>query len=225
MTYVFNDGTLADMSNGIYNHHLIMMKPGRKDPSIAVCGNGISPTPGFSAFTGSSEDQAGAFYTALDGSYDSGYYLLNEDYLLIWGEVVNYSNETKDVYVKMDFEFVDGNPHGYAQAAGQLWSVGQCEGDSLTLKPPAGEERFSFKSDNLTVTEDGKFLGFRKLVARRVESMVANFAACSGGHLHGKALPIEGSITDSTIRGWGGSHMLARLNGEEIRKLQFRSSV
>ena len=76
------------------------------------------------------------------------------------GDIVNYTNETKEVYSLIDLQYVDGRPPGFMEAVTQLWSVGQCDGQTGFVHPPAGKKIFALKSRIMKVVQDGYFLAF-----------------------------------------------------------------
>jgi hypothetical protein len=180
---VYEDGTIIDVNTGLYNHHLLVIDLSKSAPTIATCpnGKGVQP-PGMSMFAGSSEDKGGAFFTTADGQFNSGYYVGKNDKIIMNGDIVNYTNETKTVYSLIDVQYVEGKPAGNMEAVTQLWSVGQCDGQVGFVKPPPGQKKFALKSQVMNITQDGTFLAFRKLYMTR-DSTLTNYF--SGGHLHG----------------------------------------
>ena len=97
-TIVYADGNKADVSNGLYDHHTFMTNIDKPLPSWYSCGSKKtlfeSLTPG-SLFIGGSEDKYGGYFTTPSGSVNSGYYISQADKLIMNGDVINYTNETK----------------------------------------------------------------------------------------------------------------------------------
>jgi hypothetical protein len=166
---VYQDGTVIDVNNGLYNHHLLIIDVNKSAPTIAVCpnGRGVQP-PGMSMISGSSEDKGGAFFSTKDGQFNSGYYVGKDDKIVMNGDIVNYTNETKEVYSLIDLQYIDGKPAGSMEAVTQLWSVGQCDGQIGFVKPPPGQKIFSLKSQTMKVTQEGHFLAFSKCTSSLV---------------------------------------------------------
>jgi hypothetical protein len=160
---VYADGTVIGVDNGLYNHHLLVLDLSKGAPTIATCpnGRGVQP-PGMSMFSGSSEDKGGAFFSSLDGQFNSGYYIGPNDRIVMNGDVVNYTNETKEVYAMSDFQYMEGKPPGSMEAVTQLWSVGQCDGQIGFVKPPPGATKFSLKGRDMKIVQDGHFLAWSK---------------------------------------------------------------
>lgn len=69
---VYADGSLIDVSTGLYNHHLLIIDKTKRPPTIATCpdGKGAEP-PGLSMWAGSSEDKGGSMFTTDDGQFNS----------------------------------------------------------------------------------------------------------------------------------------------------------
>jgi hypothetical protein len=147
---------------------------------------------------GSSEDKGGAFFSTKDGMFDSGYYVGPKDRIMMNGDIVNYTNETKEVYALIDLQYIEGKPKGFMESVTQLWSVGQCDGQIGFVRPPPGQKKFSIKSRSMKVVQDGYFLAFR-------------------GHLHGSYLiylVIDFiSLTDAID---GGMDLVAKVNDRVV---------
>jgi hypothetical protein len=57
-----------------------------------------------------SVDEFRQLYTTPDGKFDSGFYLGNNDRILLAAEVVNYRREPQPLYIQIDIEYQDGQP-------------------------------------------------------------------------------------------------------------------
>ncbi|KAE9967906.1 hypothetical protein EG328_007910 [Venturia inaequalis] len=166
VSVVYADGSLIGTSNGLYNHHLLVVDLSKKPPTIATCpsGRGAEP-PGLSMWAGSSEDKGGSMFTTDDGKFNSGYYVGKDDKVTMAGDIVNFTNEKKIVYTMIDIQYVEGKPEGHQEAVTQLWNVGQCEGEGKVgfdiPKPRPDQKKFALRSQNMTMVQDGTFLAFR----------------------------------------------------------------
>jgi hypothetical protein len=133
---VFEDGSEAGPSQGIYVHH-ILSRDISKSPNLPVqkCGNdqtSNNPIRKISGFLGSEftvqGDDAGkaatVLFTSSDGKYNSGFFVGPQDTFLIQTDLVNYNPDSKKVYVAMEIEYVDGNVGSDAVAT--LMSVTGC---------------------------------------------------------------------------------------------------
>src|ERR1700753_769350 len=75
---VYEDGTLADMSNGLYQHHLTYVDLSRPASPIVSCENrGSMGALPVTLLIAGAADNAGALYTTMDGKFNSGYYISN----------------------------------------------------------------------------------------------------------------------------------------------------
>lgn len=119
----YEDGREASPETGVYIHHLLSFNPSRPSTNaIGLCDvtdpdkdlgfiNKILPSNlPIAPFTGRGEDggPVSATFTSEDGKYDSGFHLGKNDYLVVQSDLVNYSNETQNVYLTYEYEYVDG---------------------------------------------------------------------------------------------------------------------
>jgi hypothetical protein len=121
LTYA--NGSEATPQTGAYIHHLLSFSPSRPSTNaIGLCDvpnsaqdvgfvNKILPLNlPFAPFTGRGEDGGPVFtqFTSDDGTYNSGFHLGKDDYIIVQSDLVNYNNETQNVYVTYEYEYVDG---------------------------------------------------------------------------------------------------------------------
>jgi hypothetical protein len=85
-------------------------------------------------------------------------------------DVVNYRNDTKEVYAVVDLQYVEGKPQGFMESVTQLWNVGICDGQTGFVRPPPEETKFSLKSQSFKIVKDGYFLAFREWSMRVVDT-------------------------------------------------------
>jgi hypothetical protein len=132
-------------------------------PTIARCPNGMAiEPPGMSIFSGSSEDKGGAFYTVPKDKVDfnSGYYIGKDDKILMLGDIVNYTDEDKEIYTVTDLQHIEGRPPGTLDSITQLWSINLCDGIMGFLNPPKLDGgKFSIKSQEMKIQQDGYLIG------------------------------------------------------------------
>jgi hypothetical protein len=113
---VFANGTRADLSMGVYLHHVIVfdyVKPlegfvsacpvDLKDKSKAS----VFPAPSF--FLGGAVDEYTQWYTRIDRKLDAGYYVKDNQFLM-QAEAVNYTPQKQEVFIQIDLEYVPGKP-------------------------------------------------------------------------------------------------------------------
>jgi hypothetical protein len=67
--------------------------------------------PFFRGFIGQGEDDGdtGILFTSPDGSFKSGFQMGPQHKLLVQSDFMNYSNTTKDIYMTVDLEYLDGH--------------------------------------------------------------------------------------------------------------------
>jgi hypothetical protein len=144
MDIVFENGTRADISTGVYLHHIFSMnivpetqrklKTGISTLFAPFCSSGTSffemiaggvmdmaqkylPMPNIQIFGFGAVDEFKQLFTTVDGSFNSGFYFGEKDKLFFQAEVVNYNKEPQTVYIQMDTEFVDGKPEKEAMTS------------------------------------------------------------------------------------------------------------
>src|ERR1700712_489868 len=121
-TLQYEDGSMADISSGVYNHHVMFGDVSRSSVIPLVCApatkgsskskadgpSGMSSMP-MSILMGTSADTGTTGATSFstpDGMFNSGYYLGAKNKIIMTGEVVNYSNDTKKIYAVSDMEYI-----------------------------------------------------------------------------------------------------------------------
>jgi hypothetical protein len=168
-TIVYEDGTHAVIGNGLYNHHLVTISPGHKGVGAVGCGTktrSIFADAGNymgAIFLGGSEDRGDGHYTTERGTFKSGYYIGPNDKVVTSGDVVNYTNDTKTIYVIHDIEYIPGKPKDFLDASTQVLSVGMCDGKMGIFQPNSATKRFSLADEKgETVSRDGYVFNIRE---------------------------------------------------------------
>jgi hypothetical protein len=145
---VYEDGTVADATNGIYIHHILTSDISKKGVlPVSLCDAADPKTQASMAmpdlgagFIGGSEDTGEPLmFTSQDGSYPSGFLVGSDDKFVLVTDLVNYNNVTKTVYVTMDVEWVPG--HVGVDAVPNLMSVTGCKikEPKISKEGPAGK--------------------------------------------------------------------------------------
>ncbi|RDI85061.1 hypothetical protein Vi05172_g5044 [Venturia inaequalis] len=152
-------------------------------------GGGPASMP-MSVFMGTSADTGttGATqFSTPDGMFNSGYYLTPETKIIMAGEVVNYTNETKKIFAVSDMEYIPGKPEGLLETAVMIASVTQCD-INQNLKAPEGKTQFGFTSKEMEITGDGWILTRRGHVhdgGTTVSIIVNNATICDSTAIYG----------------------------------------
>lgn len=153
----FEDGTPADVSKGVYIHHILATNNKKKtEPFVSKCdtkGDVTAvkrPNIASSGFVGGSDDNINepTVYGTKDGSIEGGYWLSKGDTIGVWADLVNLDAKEKTVYVTYDLEFMPG--HVGADAQGSLITVTGC-----------GGKRIATPKDRAANTTSAKFRFFR----------------------------------------------------------------
>jgi len=111
----YTDGTKADVSNGVYIHHVITSDKTKRPGVFTKCVNGgassgIEDMLG-EGFVGAGDDNSNApfMYTTKDGQFQSGFYLGPKDELSAQVALVNYNKVQKQVLLAYDLEYIPGS--------------------------------------------------------------------------------------------------------------------
>jgi hypothetical protein len=124
----FENGTRATVEHGVYEHHVVMVDLAKRSMPFYLCSGqkgflGTFPADGFVV---SGNDEAANWFTTTNGAFNSGYTVGENQMLAMQAELVNYKNESQQVYVTVDYEFVPTKPEGVADSSVSLFSVTGC---------------------------------------------------------------------------------------------------
>jgi hypothetical protein len=160
---VLEDGTKADISNGLYLHHLLYFDPLKPSPDMVSCEE--YPTRRFpmSLFMAGSEDIGGSIFTTDNAKLNSGYYIAPLDPIVMMGDVVNLNNETRLVYTKADIDYIPGKVPGMLDASVQMLNVGQCDGSFGIFNAPEGAKKFTVNGTAMEFLSNGYLITSRKI--------------------------------------------------------------
>jgi len=163
----YGDGTVADVVNGVYNHHLIFADLAKAGKSPISCASGSGSTmPSMGLLMGASEANRDLQFAAAGSDFKSGFTLGKYDPIMMNGEIVNYSNQTKQIYTVSDIEYLETIPAGSLDSAMHVFNIDQCvTGKAAGM--PANQAKWSMQSGKAALNQDG-FILFRR------------------GHMHGK---------------------------------------
>jgi hypothetical protein len=119
-TMANREGVSANIGSGVYTHHIIMTDIGRKqvpNPVAMDCGgfliDGNAPMGKTSVFLGKGDEFDGKVFTPEGGAIKSGFYMKKADSINVLAEIVNYDTFDKDLYLRMEYEYLPGRPEGY----------------------------------------------------------------------------------------------------------------
>jgi hypothetical protein len=122
---VYENGTRADVSHGLYLHHHASLNMGLHNQVnwVNMCANKDTTYSGINLqrfapkmipmgqiLALAAVDEYTNYFTAKDGKTNSGFTLNPDDVVFSMTEVVNYANHEQKIYVQLDIDYVDGQP-------------------------------------------------------------------------------------------------------------------
>jgi hypothetical protein len=170
-TLTYADGTPADVVNGIYNHHLMVLDTSKSTTGPIACPGGKVTGAPVSPLMGASEANRDLLFVAPEIDFNGGYYVGKADKIMLSAEIVNYTNDTKKIYSVTEMEYVPGLPKGALDTGLQIIDVTQCDsstggmqghsGSEGMIMAPKDKKKFSVESKKMSITQDG-FILFRR---------------------------------------------------------------
>jgi hypothetical protein len=154
----FENGTQADVSKGVYIHHILSTNNGKTiAPFVSQCDTAgevtsmKKPAMAKAGFVGVSDDNGNEplMYGTADGSIEGGYWVSKGDSFGVWADLVNLNKEPKQLYLTYDLEYLPG--HVGTDSQGSLISVTGCAARKIAT-PASGPAN----------TTSGKFRFFRE---------------------------------------------------------------
>jgi hypothetical protein len=158
----YEDGTTADVSKGVYIHHILSTNNGKKvEPFVSRCDTkgdvtAVSkPAAKSAGFVGVSDDNGNEpiMYGTESGEIEGGYHLSPADPISVWADLVNLDKTEKQVYITYDLEYLPG--HVGSDSQGSLISVSGCARRKINVSPTGAanttSDKFRFFSDGYLV--------------------------------------------------------------------------
>jgi hypothetical protein len=116
-------------------------------PTVAVFVGGGGSAGSGAAFAGkSSEIKTGAFISQTDK-------------FAVSSELVNYDPKEKEIYITLDFEYVQGKAPGLLNVGMGALSVDDCSSPGGVIQPPKGKA-VTYKGVEWSMLDDGYFVSF-----------------------------------------------------------------
>jgi len=201
ITIDFADGTPADVSKGLYIHHVLTTNTKKKTEGfLSGCNNpntkamSVSSMGRGTGFVGVGEDSGDSpvMYTQRDGKINAGYYVDTGNTFTAQVELVNYNKESKNVTINYDLEYAPGKVG--VNTKGMLISVTQCAGTRIKTSStgPATTSAGKF-----TFLENGVIVGAR---GHLHDGGVQMDMAINGKHVCSSKATYGG--TGSQVGGW-----------------------
>lgn len=167
------NGDPISNANGVYNHHAFVSDVSKTVSSYLQCAGTKKNIPALNSISGSAADAgipkpAGTTTTTTTLSKRvTGNYIAKNHKILLQGDLVNYNNATKEVYMVEDVQYVEGKATGLMEIASHLVSATQCEPGSggylgsVMVKAPKNQKKFTIKGSGIEIKDDGKILMLR----------------------------------------------------------------
>jgi hypothetical protein len=147
VTLKYKDGSIATVSSGVYDHHAVFMNANKAAWPLFKCPN-TNPVPSTPVpiIAAAGEDGGGTDFVTQGDKLDTGFYIWPKDRIFFAGEIVNYTNNTKEVFAEIGMQYLSRKTK-FDTSAENL-SVSQCEKCGVGIRPPAGQEISYVKQEN-----------------------------------------------------------------------------
>jgi hypothetical protein len=98
-----------------------------------------------------------------NATFKSGYYIGKDSNVLINVDIVNYNEESRDIYMVSELEYLPGLATGTLQAEQHTVDLGLCDGQNgLNVQAPKGQTKWSLTGSPISVSAPGWFVNFGK---------------------------------------------------------------
>jgi hypothetical protein len=197
-TLTYKDGSVADVVNGVYNHHLMYVDVNKVGSSPIKCAEGNGTTlPDMGLLMGASEANRDLQFSP-GKDFDAGFFLSKSDWVMLSAEIVNYTNETKQIYSVTDFEYIETPPKKALDTTMSIFDIDMCSTGNKSIEAPHGHTKWSAKSKKVQMTKNGYILfrrGHMHDGGDAVEFLLNGKQICNSKAIYG------GEATTTTIDG------------------------
>jgi hypothetical protein len=117
--------------------------------------------PKFSVFIGQGDEGSPMTFVDPSKSIKSGFYMGQNEAMVLLAEAINYSKEPSEIYVKMDYEYlpdIPSAPKEYYDVALGAINVSPCS--DINLFPP-GDKPMKYESPEWNIINDGYLLDIK----------------------------------------------------------------
>jgi hypothetical protein len=166
---VYENGESISNANGVYNHHVFVIDTSKKFHTSMECQGSGLPLPAMNTITGMSADLGPENSITVTKRPITGISVPKDHKVLLTVDLVNYGNQTKEVFFTTDMQYIEGEQPGLLETSTHLIPVGSCENkfiESMFAKPPKDKKQWSIKGGGMIMKDNGKLAMIR-------------------GHLHG----------------------------------------
>ena len=156
MSLEYANGTVADATTGIYNHHLTITQTGKPSKNM-ICPGGFNfPQIGGAPLVGTAGDASSQLYTTEKGDFNSGFFAKKGEQQLLSYQLINYRPEAQEVYVIAEAEYIPELKAGFLDA-----TLANLVPNCARLETFLDKKVQSFVSKDYTVPQDGYILNTR----------------------------------------------------------------
>lgn len=148
----YANGTEASMANGSWLHHIVVLATGsgRKD---TVC----PMLPGERFFSSGNERTPTSFGDVTEKKVKSTFPISESDGFQAEIELMNMTDEPREVYLTIDYEYIPGPKPADWKTAKAMWlDVTNC---GISYVYPPSKQNFQLKSSGWTSPYNGEMLG------------------------------------------------------------------
>jgi len=191
MDTVFEDGSKADVAQGVYIHHLLVADVGKTTVPFAMCPGGhnqkalstwisshLMDAIGAGLIQSGNDQVGGATVYSAEKGMKSGFLTGWEDTFLLEAEIVNYNKENTTIYATLELEYLPEKPTGYLDASTVVFSATGCGNPGY--RPPNAAKKYNYTSDPFVMNRNGYIINAR-------------------GHLHDGGTAIQMYLNDKLI--------------------------
>jgi hypothetical protein len=198
-TLTYADGSIADVVNGVYIHHLIVFDQSKTTNSPIKCLNNGTTTPDLGLLMGASEANRDLVFKSAS-KLPTAFKVDKNDVVMLSAEIVNYKEEPKKVFSVSDIEYIEGVNPDTIHTSLHVFDVLTCNPNTVNLAAPHGKSKYTAKSQVVQIQKDG-------------------FILTSRGHMHdgGESvnLLLNGKIICKSIAIYGGNSTTTTIDGKK----------
>lgn len=167
MSVEFANGTEISNANGVYNHHAFFIDLSKPAAGGVACTGDMAwkPLAPLNSVMGGAADSSEVMKANITTRPVTGTYIAKGSPILATGDLVNYNDAVKEVFMVADMQYIEGKGVGLTELQLNLISIEDCtKGASPAaafIRPPPGKKQFSLKGEGFSVKQDGKIVVMR----------------------------------------------------------------
>jgi hypothetical protein len=162
------DGKEVGLAEGVYSHHVVFIASSKMDTEKLVSCNGRRlNVPTIPVFAGAAAENVPNSYAIKNATINTGYYLPKGEKIFLDVDVVNSKESDIEIYIESEVEYLLGKAEGYLDSDSFIISPSTCDSAAGVMggtyvKPPPGQQKFSFKGSDITMEQNGYIVWSRK---------------------------------------------------------------